>query len=236
MRIVLITVMGTAVPRQYEQDVLLPYAREHFVTWLDDNKYEHRTIELLESLHQEGFIENNSAESLIARVQIEPGVLENAHGPFRKLIHKLWDDGYQEDEIQGEIYEDAWQAMHKWVEAGIPIYSYGRGLVSERRMIFQHSIFGDLSSLFTGHFDPTIGDLSSPDSFLAIAARIKTSPLFCTCIATTTDTLTAAQDAGMDGILLDRSGTVNGTDQAYPIVESFDEIVLPDGHIMEVAS
>jgi enolase-phosphatase E1 len=236
MRVVLVTVMGTAVPNQYEQEVLLPYAHKHFAGWLDDNKYEPRIIELLESLHLEGFISDSSADSLIARVQVEPEVMESASGPFRKLIHKLLDNGYQEGDIEGEIFEDAWQAMHEWGTAGIPVYSYGRGLVSERRSIFKHSIFGDLSSLFKGHFDPTIGDLSSSESFLAIANKIEISPLFCTCIATTKATLQAAQDAGMDGLLLDRSGAEETTNVSYPIVKSFDEIVLPDDHVLEVAS
>jgi enolase-phosphatase E1 len=236
MRVVLVTVMGTAVPSRYEQDVLLPYAQQHFVGWLDDNKYEHRTIELLESLHQEGFIEENSAESLIARVQADPDILQGAQGPFRKLVHKVWENGYLEGDIAGEVFVDAWTIMHEWGEAGMPVYSYGRGLVSDRRLIFKHSIFGDLSSLFKGHFDPTIGDLSSPDSFLAIADKIKVSPLFCTCIATTTATLQAAQDAGMDGILLNRAGTDENKDASYPIVKSFDEITLPDDHVLDVAS
>lgn len=234
MRVVLVTVMGTAVPDHYEQEVLLPYTQEHFVDWLDDNKYEHRTIELLGSLHEEGFIKKNSAESLIKRVQADPDTLTNAQGPLRKLVHKVWENGYIEGDIEGEVFEDAWTKMHEWGKADVPIYSYGWGLVSDRRMIFKYSEFGDLSSLFKGHFDRTDGDLSSPDSFLAIAEKINISPLFCTCIATTTTTLQAAQDAGMDVVLLDRSGAGVGKDESYPIVKSFDEIVLPDDQGLEV--
>jgi hypothetical protein len=40
MRVVLVTVLGTAVPNHYERHVLLPYAQKHFVGWLDDNKYD----------------------------------------------------------------------------------------------------------------------------------------------------------------------------------------------------
>ena len=173
MRVVLVTVMGTAVPDHFEQDVLLPYAHEHFVGWLDDNKYESRTIELVEHLHQEGFIAEDNAEALIALVQKDPDIIDTASGDFRKLVHKVWETGYQEEDILGDVYEDAWQAMHEWGKSGIDVYSYGRGLVSERRMIFKHSIFGDLSSLFKGHFDRTIGDLSSADSFIEICKKIK---------------------------------------------------------------
>jgi enolase-phosphatase E1 len=62
--------------------------------------------------------------------------------------------------------------LRAWHARGKQLFVYSSGSVAAQRLIFGHSVAGDLASLFSGFFDTRIGAKREAASYMAIAAEI----------------------------------------------------------------
>src|SRR3546814_4112301 len=65
--------------------------------------------------------------------------------PLKELQGRIWRQGYEAGEIKGDIYPDAVQALQRWHAAGLKLHVYSSGSVEAQKLIFGHSVYGDLT-------------------------------------------------------------------------------------------
>lgn len=90
--------------------------------------------------------------------------------PVLKTIQgMIWAEGYENGALKGEIYPDVPPALRRWARAGLRLYVYSSGSVAAQKLLFGHSVAGDLTPLFSGFFDIASGPKREAASYAAIA-------------------------------------------------------------------
>ena len=89
--------------------------------------------------------------------------------------------------------------------------------MAAQKLLFGHSDAGDLTPLFSGYFDTVTGPKREARSYQAIAAAIGFPPADILFLSDTPQEVDAARAAGMQALLIDRSG--GGGD-----ISSFEDI------------
>jgi enolase-phosphatase E1 len=107
------------------------------------------------------------------------------------------------------MYEDAVRHLKQWKQAGVRLYVFSSGSVQAQKLLFAHTEYGDLTPLFSGYFDTTIGNKREADSYRKIAEAIGAPPGDILFLSDIREELDAARSAGMQTFLLKRDG---GTD------------------------
>jgi enolase-phosphatase E1 len=124
--------------------------------------------------------------------------------PLKTLQGWIWRDGYVTGELRGHVYDDAVAALRAWHARGIALFVYSSGSVAAQRLLFGHTPFGDLTPLFSGYFDTTVGGKLEPRSYEAIARAIELSPRDILFLSDHKGELDAARAAGLATLWVDR--------------------------------
>ena len=142
---------------------------------------------------------------------------------LKGLQGKMWKTGYDNGTIQGHVYED-FVPMLEWCQSqGIQVYIYSSGSIGAQKLLFGHSIKGDLQKHFAGHFDTTSGSKKEPASYQTIAKSIGVDPSEVTFVSDAEAELVAAKEAGIGNIVMSiRPGNVPLTSVGndFPAVHS----------------
>ena len=101
--------------------------------------------------------------------------------------------------------------MRQWHAAGIRLYVYSSGSVQAQQLIFAHSDQGDLSGLFSGWFDTTVGPKREAASYARIVEAIGEDAGAILFLSDVRAELDAAAEAGMRTQLIDREGAGGAT-------------------------
>ncbi|WP_066549758.1 MULTISPECIES: acireductone synthase [unclassified Sphingomonas] len=139
--------------------------------------------------------------------------------PLKTLQGMIWAEGYADGSLSGHVYPDTPRALARWQAQGRRIFIYSSGSEEAQRLLFAHSLAGDLTPFLAGHFDTRIGAKRDAASYAAIARAIDAHPsdiLFISDIAAEID---AARAAGLSALRIDREG---GTDAD---IASLDEVL-----------
>jgi enolase-phosphatase E1 len=126
--------------------------------------------------------------------------------PLKTLQGMIWEAGYREGAFTGHIYPDAAAALRRWHGAGIRLYVFSSGSVAAQKLLFGHSDAGDLMPLFSGYFDTVTGPKREAQSYRAIVAAIGLEPGDILFLSDTSQEIAAAREAGMQALLIDRTG------------------------------
>jgi enolase-phosphatase E1 len=123
------------------------------------------------------------------------------------------------------MYEDAVRHLKKWHQAGIRLYVFSSGSVQAQKLLFAHTEHGDLTPLFSGYFDTTIGNKREADSYRKIAGAIGAPPGDILFLSDIREELDAARAAGMQVAWLVRDG-VPDPNATHRQAANFDRITV----------
>jgi enolase-phosphatase E1 len=115
------------------------------------------------------------------------------------------------------------QAYRADIAAGLKLYVYSSGSVEAQRLLFSHTSDGDMTPLFSGYFDTTIGSKLEARSYRHVADSLFLAAGEVVFISDHPGETKAAAAAGMHTVLMARE---QGGDTAAPAARSFDDIVL----------
>jgi len=139
---------------------------------------------------------------------------------LKSLQSKIWKAGFESGELKGTLFDDVPEAFRKWsAEGRVAIYSSGS--VEAQKLLFRHTIFGDLTSLISGYFDTRTGVKTAPGSYSAIAAAVEVMPGEAVFFSDAVKELDAAREAGCLTRLVVRPGNAPVDDgHGHAAVES----------------
>ncbi len=146
---------------------------------------------------------------------------QDRKSPGLKLLQGLiWEGGYADGSLRGEVYPDVPPALERWQDQGLTVAIYSSGSVLAQRLIFSTTAQGDLTRFIDQHFDTAVGpkgDAGSYERIASVMSILAKSILF---ISDVVAELDAARTAGMQALLC-----VRGADNASgDFVRSFDEV------------
>jgi enolase-phosphatase E1 len=213
---VLLDIEGTTTPIAFVHQTLFPYARERLHAFLSAAVPEAAVLEALGQLRQEHVRDEAAGagppdwpvgdrptavpylEWLMDRDRKSPGL--------KALQGLIWERGYQQGELHGQVFEDVPPALRAWHAAGKTIAIYSSGSVLAQRRLFETTAAGDLTTLISGFFDTGVGAKGEPASYGRIAGVLGLAPSQLLFISDVTAELAAARTAGCQVRLSIRPG------------------------------
>lgn len=224
IRAVVTDIEGTTSSLSFVKDVLFPYARAHLADFVRKHTSDatvRRHLNDAENIAGEPGMSDAQLVALLTRWIDEDRKLT----PLKALQGLIWEDGYRRGELQGHIYEDAVRALRHWHALGLNLYVFSSGSVHAQTLLFAHTAYGDLTPLFSGYFDTTIGFKREPQAYSHIAQAAGTAPEQMVFLSDIREELDAARSAGMRTAWLVRGSTPD-THAAHRQVSDFDAIDL----------
>jgi 2,3-diketo-5-methylthio-1-phosphopentane phosphatase len=140
---------------------------------------------------------------------------------LKSLQGKIWKAGFERGELRGTLFEDVPAALQRWSkDARVAIYSSGS--VEAQKLLFRHSIFGDLTAYIASYFDTRTGVKTANASYAAIAAAMNVRPDEALFLSDVVRELDAAREAGWETGLVVRPGNQPLDDaHGHGVVKSF---------------
>jgi enolase-phosphatase E1 len=250
-QVYLLDVEGTVAPISLVSEQLFPYARVHFARFLERNETNPSVTADLTLLAQENRAEADPDAPHMAPViskKTNPVILSEAffsgvEGPafrgaalayflwlmdhdrkstaLKSLQGKIWKAGFESGDLNGTLFNDVSAAFKRWAaHAQVAIYSSGS--IEAQRLVFRHSIFGDLTGLITAYFDTRTGPKQASASYAAIAEAMKVEPGEVLFFSDVVRELDAARAAGCQTRLVVREGNAPVEDaQGHRVIDTF---------------
>ena len=208
----LLDIEGTTTPAGYVYDVLFPYARTHLSDYLD----RHTKGASLSAVLAEAFSGLEAEYAADAEKGLEPPFWpshpdpkgaeqyllwqmdrDRKSTPLKTIQGQIWELGYRDGRLKGEIYPDVDPAIRRWHAAGAKVCIYSSGSAQSQRLLFAHLTDGDLTMFLSGYFDTSVGPKRDPMSYRAIAANLGIHPKRILFLSDTLREVEAAQQAGL---------------------------------------
>jgi len=232
---VLLDVEGTTTPAAFVHERLFPYSIAHMEEYLQRCIGDARVADELARLRDEYASDRRrglavppwpsgcranwiASAARYARWLIER---DRKSTPLKVLQGLIWEDGYESGELVGQLYPDVAGAIERWHRQGRRVAIFSSGSVLAQRLLFGHSIAGDLTPLLDSYYDTGTGPKMDPDSYRAIARELDVSPPLVLFVSDSLAELDAAAKAGMRTCLSVRTSDPPAV-ATHPFVASFE--------------
>jgi enolase-phosphatase E1 len=235
---VVLDIEGTTTPVSFVYDVLFPYARAHLREFLHARLGDVDLERAISLLREEHTNDTSSREPvpewpvIAGNIHIEAlsDYLEwlmdrDRKSPGLKLVQgKIWERGYADGTLHGEVYADVLPAFGRWRGAGLTIAIYSSGSVLAQRLLFRNSTSGDLTPFIKHYFDTGVGPKRTPESYRRIAHALRLDPDELCFVSDVEAELVAARDVGFQTLLCVRPPSAIPATSDSPVVQTFDDV------------
>jgi len=223
IRAILTDIEGTTSSLSFVKEVLFPYSRQHIGQFIADHAGDAevaRELEETSRLAGKKLSLTEASDQLVEWIDLDRKVT-----PLKALQGMIWATGYRNGDFHGHIYEDAARQLQSWKTAGTSLYVFSSGSVAAQKLLFAHTPFGDLTSLFSGYFDTRVGAKQECASYTAIAEQIGLPAETILFLSDIDGELDADRQAGLQTIKLLREGDLPA-ECVHKTVKTFDEIAV----------
>jgi enolase-phosphatase E1 len=228
MRAVLLDIEGTTTPISFVHDVLFPYSRDKLNAYLKEHGNSPDVQSDLARLNEEHDQDVTNGLQPAALIESYFNWLidrDRKSAALKSLQGKIWEQGYRDGSLQAPLFPDVLTAMERWQKAKVSINIFSSGSVFAQKLLFAHTVEGDLSSFIDNYFDTSVGKKNEPDSYRNIATAISLATNEIHFVSDVVSELEAAQKAGLNTTLCARPGNpVQPMHSDYRNIRSFDEI------------
>ncbi len=222
IKAILTDIEGTTSSISFVKNLLFPYARDHIAEFVRVHAEEQPVVPLLDEVRA---VVGEPLELDALIKQLLRWIDEDQKFTALKALQGMvWAAGYKNGDFTGHVYEDAARNLRNWHEDGIKLYVFSSGSVQAQKLIFGYSDFGDLTPLFSGYFDTTIGNKREVDAYFNIVEQIGLPADTILFLSDNSEELDAARVVGMQTLLLIRDDSVNVSD--HHAISNFDQIDL----------
>lgn len=234
---VVLDIEGTTTPVSFVYDVLFPYARERIAQYVASNVGTGEFTEVQRMLRDE-WTEDLLRGDPVPEWPDSQGVASSAMTSYlawlmdrdrksralKTIQGRIWETGFRDGTLRGAVFDDVPRAFARWREAGASISIYSSGSVLAQRLLFGHSIAGDLTPWLTNYFDTAVGAKRAMESYSRIASTIGQEAQRLLFISDVQQELDAATAAGFQTLLCIRQ-TQSHHVTGQHIIRSFDEVI-----------
>lgn len=227
IRAILTDIEGTTSSLSFVKDALFPYSRARLPEFVRAHQHEPQVAQLLADTSTAAgrpLDIDAAVAQLVAWIDDDRKIT-----PLKALQGLIWEEGYRAGDFHGHVYADAVARLRAWASDGLRLYVYSSGSVKAQQLLFRYTQYGDLTPLFAGYFDTTIGNKREAAAYERIAHGIGIAPKHILFLSDVREELDAAHTVGMRTYWLVRDGALppNAT---HPLARDFTEIalVVPD--------
>ena len=222
---ILMDIEGTTSSISFVKDVLFPY----FLSNIDDinklsniKEVKYAFGQVLRLVKQDENRDITTSEEVI--LQLKKWCEQDLKiTPLKTLQGILWQKGYQNGELLGHVYDDVPVMLENWNLLGKKMGIFSSGSVNAQKLLFSHSVKGNLSTYFSNYFDTNIGSKRDSDTYSLITKKLALPQNRILFLSDVIEELAAADKAGMKTVQITREGNIQSWKQA---ASNFSEIVI----------
>ncbi len=190
---ILLDIEGTTSSISFVAEELFPYSRKHLPEFIAA-----RCEEIAPILAD---VPGDPVTTLLQWIDED-----RKETPLKTLQGLIWAQGYADGELKGHVYPDTPEALRRWTGRGLAVHIYSSGSIAAQKLIFGHSIAGDLTPLLSGYFDTTTGPKREADLYSRIVDALDLAPSELLFVSDAPGEVDAAREAGLEALLIDRDG------------------------------
>ena len=203
--VVLVDIEGTVTPLAFVKDVLFPLARGRLRAFVSEHRDAAEVRAALDAARALLGAPDAPTDDVIAA--LERWSDEDRKAPPLKALQGLvWREAYESGTVRAPVYPDVRPALARLRAEGARVVVYSSGSVLAQRLLFAHTTEGDLTPLFDGYLDGTIGAKTASASYDAIARALGATPERMGFLSDASAELGAALAAGVAPIEVVRDG------------------------------
>jgi enolase-phosphatase E1 len=236
---ILLDIEGTTTPISFVYDTLFPYARANVKDFLSRALVDESVRQDVGGLRAEHAadvrrglapppLEERTPEDLLESMTAYVHWLmdqDRKSTPLKSLQGKIWEEGYRAGRLRGEVFADVPAAFERWRRDSTTIAIYSSGSVLAQRLLFSHTVAGDLTGFINAYFDTRVGAKKEPVSYRRIAEELGLRPAAVLFVSDIVAELDAARAAGMQTALSVRPGNhPQPSDHTHPVIHTFAEL------------
>lgn len=132
---------------------------------------------------------------------------DRKHPALKEIQGNIWNIGYSQNDFKGHVYPDVLPFFQKIQEKGMHIGIYSSGSVHAQKLLFSHSINGDLTPMISHYFDTMVGGKREKSSYEKIAKAVNLNPNEIHFFSDIPEELKAASEAKLQVSHVTRPGT-----------------------------
>ncbi|HUE42551.1 MAG TPA: acireductone synthase [Candidatus Sulfotelmatobacter sp.] len=236
--VLLLDIEGTTTPIDFVSKTLFPYASRNVESFLAQRFRQPEMAALVRDLKEQQAKDASaglapppwpadSNDELRASVAYVQWLMARDSKCFslKTLQGKIWQQGFENGELHGEVYADVPPAFARWRRQGREIAIYSSGSVLAQKLLFGTVPTGDLTREIAAFFDTSVGVKASAESYTRIAAAMAKTPQEFLFLSDAEKEVLAARSVGMFAALCDRERPP--VESSADTITTFDE-VLPD--------
>ena len=223
MKAIILDIEGTTTDINFVHKVLFPYSAKKFPDFLKNNESNPEVVNVLNKIRQNYLKPDSSLDEILSLIQswIDE---DKKIGELKSLQGMIWKDGFESKEYTSHLYDEVLDCLKDWKERGIDLYIYSSGSVQAQKLLFGHTINGDVTVLFSGYFDTTVGGKKESTSYQNILNEIRLSGNEVLFLSDNEEELDAAKVVGVNTLHVNRDGLYEKS--KHKIIENFKEVEL----------
>lgn len=209
IRAVLLDIEGTTTDIAFVHEILFPYARKHLAPYVEAQIKDPVVQACLQQVAATVMSEEDrhlDRQDLVKTLEswIDS---DRKHPALKKLQGMIWEKGYRDKGYTAHLYEDVLPVIKEWRSAALKVAIYSSGSVAAQRLLFEHTLAGDITALLTAYFDLEMGNKRDASSYQAIARELDVDAPHLLFISDVCEELDAAAVAGLQTVQMIRPGT-----------------------------
>jgi enolase-phosphatase E1 len=162
VRAVLTDIEGTTSAIAFVKDTLFPFAEAALDGFLDQREGEGDVAAIMAD------VPGPDRRATLRRWMAEDAKVT----PLKALQGLIWRSGFEDGRLRGHLWPDVPDCLRAWAAGGTALAVYSSGSVAAQKLLFRHSVAGDLEPLFSGFFDTRVGAKREAASYAAIAEAL----------------------------------------------------------------
>lgn len=188
---VVVDIEGTTTAIAFVHKTLFPFARARLDAFLAATPHDAEVEQAIAAVQAEA-PGASVADTLRAWIDAD-----RKAGPLKLIQGRIWRQGFEDGTLKGHVYPDVAPALRAWHAGGVRLAVYSSGSEEAQRLLFGHSVEGDLGRLFTDFLDTRIGPKRETASYIAIARRLALPREKILFLSDVVEELEAAEGAGL---------------------------------------
>ncbi|MGB0893923.1 MAG: acireductone synthase [Parashewanella sp.] len=223
IRALIVDTAGTTTDLSFFEEVLFPYSAEVLPEFLANNQTDVLVDNCICDV-KEMALEPEADLDRVVEILRQWIIEDRKATPLKTIQGLIWRQGYADNKFTGHIFPDFIEAVNQYSRNNIRVYSFSSGSVEAQKLLFSHSDGGDLTPLFSGHFDTRTGNKTYKQAYLNILNTISLTPKQVLFVSDKIEELKAADEAGMNVCYMKRQAEQPQTN--FKTIHHFGELVL----------
>ncbi|MBP2322991.1 enolase-phosphatase E1 [Kibdelosporangium banguiense] len=172
-RWVVVDIEGTLTPTSQVHVVLYDYARPRLGPWIDSHPRDPIVVDAVSAIRSLSGLPDSANTEAIVEVLHGWMDADQKIAPLKTLQGLIWQRGYADGDLVTEFFPDVVPALRSWHDTGLDLAVFSSGSVAGQVASFSRTTDGDVTSLFSAHFDTVnAGPKRERPSYTAIAAAL----------------------------------------------------------------